>query len=88
MHAIETLTFPTGTTKRQITKACNERAKECGDYGHGLDGEIRFNDTVLRGIAEAQKWIKEHDRGWYDNLAIRYRAERKIYWLVKIEYHC
>jgi len=88
MHAIEKWTFPTKTTKKQIEKACNQRAIEDGDYHHGLDGGIRFNDTVLPNIKAAEAWIEVNDRGWYDNLAIRFKEGRKIFWLVKFEYHC
>jgi hypothetical protein len=28
------------------------------------------------------------DKGWYDDHAVRFRDGRKIYWLVKIEWHC
>ena len=33
------------------------------------------------------EYIKRHDRGWYDCLAVQYKSSRKKYWLVKIEYH-
>ena len=88
MHAIETWTFTAKDSKKKIEKICNQRAKEDGDYGHGLDGGIRFNDTVLPDRETAEKWIRSHDRGWYDNLAIRFKEGRKINWLVKFEYHC
>jgi hypothetical protein len=28
------------------------------------------------------------DKGWYDDHAVRFRDGRKIFWLVKVEYHC
>lgn len=88
MHAIETWTFPTKTTKKQIAKACNQRAIEDSDCHGGLYNDIRFNDTVLKSEEDAYEWIKTHDRGWYDNLAIRFKRGRSIFWLVKFEYHC
>ena len=32
--------------------------------------------------------IEKMDNGWYDDHAVRYRDGRKIYWLVKVEWHC
>lgn len=37
--------------------------------------------------AEALAAIEKMDRDWYDDHAVRYRDDRKIFWLVKVEYH-
>lgn len=38
--------------------------------------------------SNALKWLESDDRGWYDNLAIKYIEDGKKRWLVKIEFHC
>lgn len=87
MHQIMVMVYPSKKTKGAILKECNKIAEREGDYHHRLDGGIRFNDTVLKNEEEAGKWIEDHDRGWYDNLAVRFKEGRKINWLVKFEFH-
>ena len=88
MHQICTWDFPSKKSKNAIYKECDRYAKAEGDYGYGIaDKGIRFNETVLKNRAEAEKWIELHD-GWYENLAIRYKDGRKTNWLVKFEFHC
>jgi len=88
MHAIEYLDFSCRTSERTIYKECKRLADREGDYPNQLDSGIRFKDYVMKNRAEAENWIEQHDSGWYDNLAIKYKDGRKIMWLVKIEFHC
>lgn len=55
----------------------------------GLDSPIRWieNCGVFDSYDEALEYIKSHDKGWYDSLAVRYKWDNEIMWLVKIEYH-
>lgn len=53
----------------------------------GLPQPIIWIDRVFPNRDEALGYIKSNDRGWYDCLAVKYKKGRKIYWLVKIEYH-
>ena len=43
---------------------------------------------LTKNIEEAEAAIKKFDRGWYSDHAVRYREGRKIFWLVKCEWHC
>lgn len=45
-------------------------------------------EPVYKNREEAEKAIKKLDKGWYNDHAVRYRDSRKIYWLVKVEWHC
>ena len=88
MHQIEMRTYPCRTSTKKINKECTLHAKYEGDSHSGLYTPIRFIDKVLKNYDEACKYIEEHDGGWYDSLAIKYKEGRKIYWLVKYEFHC
>ena len=87
MHAIEFIDFSTRKQQKTILKECKQIADANGDYPGQIDG-IRFRDVVLDSRKEAEDWIDEHDKGWYDNLAIKFKDGKKVLWLVKIEYHC
>ena len=40
----------------------------------GLSAPIRWNEqTICESRDDAEKWIEEHDRGCYDQLAVRFR---------------
>jgi hypothetical protein len=55
----------------------------------GYHGDLKFHEEpVYKNRDEAKKAIEQLDKGWYDDHAVRYRDGRKIYWLVKYEYHC
>ena len=49
---------------------------------------IFHKEPVYKNREEAEEAIRKFDKGWYDNHAVRYRLGRKIYWLVKVEWHC
>ena len=55
----------------------------------GYHGNLKFHDSpVYKSRKDAEEAIKKMDRGWYDDHAVLYKDGRKIYWLVKYEYHC
>lgn len=45
-------------------------------------------DIICKNREEAEREIERLDKGWYDDHAIRYKDGRKLYWLIKYEYHC
>ena len=89
MHNIKHLVYHCSMSKREIEKSLDDYvARE--DYMEGATGlpnPIRWIDTVCKNYDDAEEYIKCHDKGWYDCLAVKYKSGRKIYWLVKIEYH-
>jgi hypothetical protein len=89
MHNIKYLSYHCSASKRQIEKRLNAYvAREDWEEGaSGLPSPIRWIDKVFKTYDEAEAYIEGHDRGWYDCLAVKYKVGRKIYWLVKIEYH-
>jgi len=39
----------------------------------GLPGSIRWVNNMLDSREEAEKWIEENDRGWYDQVAVKFK---------------
>lgn len=87
MHEVREMTFSTRRSKASIQRECDEIAKRCGEYHKPLYTPITFYDDVMKNYEEAKQFICKHDKGFYDALAVRYKEERKKYWLVQFEYH-
>ena len=87
-HAIHHLDYPCKTTEKQILKDIGSFAydpQETSSY----HGNMTFHkEPVYKNREEAIAAIKKFDLGWYSDHAVRYRDGRKIFWLVKVEYHC
>lgn len=86
MHNIRYLDFTCRKSPKMMLKECGALADRDGDYKGQITG-IRLRDYVLDNREEAENWIRLNDRGWYDNLGIKYKEGRRTMWLVKIEYH-
>jgi hypothetical protein len=87
-HAIRHLTYHCSTSERAILKEINSFAYDPQESS-GYHGDLTFHkEPVYKNYEEAAEAIKKFDRGWYSDHAVRYRDGRKIYWLVKVEWHC
>ena len=89
MHNIRHFDYHCSHSKKQIEKHLNRfvAMEDWQEGASGLPSPIRWIDRVCKNCEEAEEYIKTHDRGWYDCLAVQYKHGRKKYWLVKIEYH-
>lgn len=88
-HNISYLDYHCSCSQRQIQKRLDDFVA-CEDYKEGATGlprPIRWIDHLCKNRDEALGYIESRDKGWYDCLAVKYKNGRKIYWLVKIEYH-
>lgn len=88
-HNIRFFDYHCSRSQRQVQKSLDNYVA-CEDYEEGATGlpqPIRWIDHLCKNRDEATEYIASHDRGWYDCLAVKYKESRKIYWLVKIEYH-
>lgn len=86
-HYIGETVYPIKVSKKQIERDCSRVAEYEGDYEQKIT--FRWMDTMtLPNYEEARKWVEAHDRGWYDNLAVRYKKGRQIWWYCKYEFHC
>lgn len=87
-HAIQYLNYHCSVSEHAILKDLNSFAydpQETSSY----HGNLKFHhEPVYKNREEAEEAIKKLDNGWYDDHAVRYRDGRKIYWLVKVEWHC
>jgi len=63
----------TEKARKQVEADANEDAITNGDYHHELNGYIRFiNDKIQEDLEAAKEYIRKHDQGNYDLLAIRF----------------
>ena len=88
-HHVKHLDYHCSRSQRLIQKRLDAFVA-CEDYEEGATGlpqPIRWIDRLCKNRDEALEYIESHDSGWYDCLAVKYKQGRKIYWLVKIEYH-
>ena len=88
-HNIKHLDYHCSRSQRQIEKRLNSfvAIEDYEEGAVGLPQPIRWIDHQCKNRDEALEYIEKHDRGWYDCLAVKYKNGRKLYWLVKIEYH-
>ena len=87
-HAINYVDYHCSVSERQILSDLNRFAYD-PEETNGYHGNLKFHrDPVYKNREEAENAIKSLDKGWYDDHAVRYRNGRKIFWLVKYEYHC
>jgi hypothetical protein len=86
-HVIKHLTYHCSTSEKQILKDINRFAYDPKESS-GYHGDLTFHkEPVYKNIEEAEEAIRKLDKGWYSDHAVRYREGRKIFWLVKIEWH-
>lgn len=87
-HAIRHLTFHCSTSEKGILREISKFAYD-PQASSGYHGNMTFHkDPVYKTREEAEAAIEKFDNGWYSDHAVRYREGRKIYWLVKVEWHC
>ena len=86
-HAIKYLDYHCSVSEKSILRDINEFAYDPQESS-GYHGNLKFiKDPVYKTRAEAMEAIAKMDKGWYDDYAVRYREGRKIFWLVKCEWH-
>ena len=87
-HEIRYLDFHCSTSEKTILKEINCFAYDREETS-GYHGDLTFHrEPIYKTRAEAEAAIAKLDRGWYNDHAVRYRDGRKIFWLVKVEWHC
>ena len=90
-HIINYTSYPETVDKGEITCDIIMDVEERSPSG--LYRPIRWlNDVTLESYNEAEDYIKDHDDGHYDNLAVKYQSKDSegkptIYWLIKYEFH-
>lgn len=86
-HAIRHLTYHCSVSQTAILKDINSFAYD-PEESSGYHGDLTFHkEPVYKNREEAEAAIEKLDKGWYNDHAVRFRDGRKIFWLVKVEYH-
>lgn len=87
-HAIQYLDYHCSASEKTILKDINSFAYDPQETS-GYHGDLTFHkEPVYKTREEAMAAIEKLDKGWYSDHAVRYRDGRKIFWLVKVEWHC
>ena len=75
MHNIEYFTYKENVDKKKVISYLNDYvARQDRQEGcSGLYRDIRWLDVECDTYEEAIKYIENHDRGDYDNLAVKYK---------------
>ena len=76
-HETKHFTFDENVDKRKVQDRCDAYAAREGGSS-GLPSPIRWIDRVFANYDEADAYIKSHDDGWYDQLAVKYREYERI----------
>lgn len=73
MHNIEHYDYREDVDKKVVQAELNEYVshRTWQEGGDGID-PIRWNNYVCKNYKEAEKWIEQNDKGWYDQLAVKY----------------
>lgn len=75
MHNIRTEIYKENVNKDSVQAewdkyvAWEDRAEGCS----GLSSNIRWINHVCSDFEEAEKYIEENDKGWYDQLAVKFK---------------
>ena len=86
-RAIRHLDYHCAFSEKAILKDINSFAYDPQETS-GYHGDLTFHkEPVYKNREEAVAAIEKLDKGWYNDHAVRYRDGRKIFWLVKVEYH-
>lgn len=74
-HNIEHYDYPEHVDKRIVDNNLNIHVKQAtwAEGGGGLPSAIRWLDAVCESYEDAEEYIKAHDKGWYDQLAVKYK---------------
>ena len=78
-HAINFNVFSVKESKEKIFDMVNEVAIEEGDYHSGLNKAIRwYDDKCFNSYEDAEAFINKKDDGWYDQLAVKFKEDKKF----------
>ena len=80
-HETRYISYDENVNRRAVYAQWSEHAMHDGwqEGCHGLNHDIRWIEgPILNSYDEAYEYIKEHDSGWYDQLAVRYRYVKPI----------
>lgn len=79
-HNIKHIDYPENVNKKIVKAGWDEfvRHADWQEGSSGLPGEIRWIDHICSSREEAEDYIEAHDKGWYDQLAVKYKEYSKL----------
>ena len=74
-HEIQHRVYRENVDRKQVEADLNHYVKQAcwREGGSGLDKPIRWYDNICANYDEALEFIRQQDRGWYDQLAVKFR---------------
>lgn len=74
-HNIHHSTYPENVNKKAVQAEWDEYAmhEDWQEGCSGLNADIRWIDYICQSYEEAEEYIEQHDKGWYDQLAVKYK---------------
>lgn len=76
-HAVEYFEYNVTESQKDIWEELNDIAVREGDYHSGLNQNIRWIDYICEDREKAYEYIEKNDKGWYDQLAVKFRVYPK-----------
>lgn len=79
-HAIDQAVYDEKVNKDKVQKHWDSIAAHEG-YMEGitcLPGKIKWHEHICNSREEAEVYIREHDNGWYNQLAVKFRDTESI----------
>ena len=75
MHNIIHRSYPENVNKASVQKELDHLAamEDWQEGCSGLGSPIRWIDVTLADYDHALQYIEDHDNGWYDQLAVKYK---------------
>lgn len=79
-HEIRHETYPENVDKKKVQAEWDDTVRHiCWQEGaSGLGRPIRWLDKVCGSYEEAEEYIQKQDKGWYDQLAVKYLDYRDV----------
>lgn len=77
-HNIEYYDYSENKSQNAIYSSLNSYVKQrtIREGGHSLEPIRWYNNKICSNYEEAQHFLQENDKGWYDQLAVRFRARK------------
>lgn len=74
-HVINYNVIPVNANKKAFKAGMDEQAwhDHWEESSQGLPGDIRWIDHVCENEEKAREYIDSHDKGWYDQLAVKFK---------------
>lgn len=80
-HNIRYAEYPENVNRKKVQADWDNyvRHEDWQEGANGLPGQIRWiENEILGSEEEARAYINEHDNGWYDQIAVRFKEVKTV----------